>query len=296
MAGTALVFLWLVFIYANVSYLFYLAYWCSGPFDFVDRIFSQLALGRMNRHQWAAVSLTTLSLFSSVYLYFLLRQEQQKEKDRVFSKEAFFVLVKRIFFDLLVFFSVLLLAIFGFFVSSYFILSLFYKIEFDLNNKADFLTLLEIILGFIGIMGVGVYHFLFRNFSEKIDDGRRFTEAQAFKVDGLAQYYTFKQGEMLGKREETLEMLDSAIKITEKAARIAGRLADDPRNEVLICSCKNNLAYYLAERGFRSDKARAVALSEFCFKRKEKYPDKAGSWEDTWEFVNEKQDKKPWTR
>lgn len=136
---------------------------------------------------------------------------------------------------------------------------------------------------------------------EMVDENRHFTEAQVFKSGALTQYYGFKMFKIIesekkvtvvrneNKKEDEEELksddlLNKAIRLTRDALRIAERLnCKNSRNEILICTCKNNLAWYLAEKEINTPESRA--LIKYCMERKTKYPNHAGAWLSTQAFV-----------
>ena len=52
--------------------------------------------------------------------------------------------------------------------------------------------------------------------------------------------------------------------------------------------CQNNLSYYLKLRGDAADKDEAQTLASAVIERKNRYPEKAGIWQDTYHEVVEK--------
>jgi hypothetical protein len=89
--------------------------------------------------------------------------------------------------------------------------------------------------------------------------------------------------------EESRGYLDDAIKMTELAIKSFKKLDLDFQkiNDVVICICNNNLAFYLVLRGGKGDIARAEILAESIKENIRKYPDHASAWMDTLEIVDQ---------
>lgn len=82
--------------------------------------------------------------------------------------------------------------------------------------------------------------------------------------------------------------LNQAVNLTEIAySRYCPNL-DEQRYERLICSIKNNLAYYYAERRSPSDRAVSREFVDYIEKRISKYPENKVEWTDTVTFVRQR--------
>lgn len=154
-------------------------------------------------------------------------------------------------------------------------------------DSADVLQMLSILAIFGSILA---YVFKVVVQREIEDSSRHFSEAQAFKSAGLTQYYAYLK---LNNKDldgiKTNDLLMGSINITEKALKLAEQLdGQRGRNEMLICSCKNNIAWFLADRGLEADAERALALAYYCYERIGKYPDHAYAWSTTKKFVEKK--------
>lgn len=77
--------------------------------------------------------------------------------------------------------------------------------------------------------------------------------------------------------------LGMAIERAREGLQVASRL-DEKTHEELICWIKNNLAYYLADRGHEEDKTGAQRLAEYSYDRAHKY-DKNWHWIQTYAFT-----------
>ncbi len=138
-------------------------------------------------------------------------------------------------------------------------------------------------------------------------DNRRFTEAQAFKTIGLVGYYHYEMVREIDEKDEEEEneddddicgkedllnknvLLDDAIKQTYKAMEFASELNEKDFNHgPLLYICKNNLAWYLAERKNENDAEEACALINDCIEKLHTYPTHAHAWKSTLCFVNER--------
>lgn len=95
-------------------------------------------------------------------------------------------------------------------------------------------------------------------------------------------------------KEVRESLLQHAIEFTNDAYnRYAVNLDDKKReNDKIICLLKNNLAYYWAEWchiGMGTETARSLAIdyANEIYQKKSKFPDKAESFVDTYNFVHE---------
>jgi hypothetical protein len=63
---------------------------------------------------------------------------------------------------------------------------------------------------------------------------------------------------------------------------------DNWENEKLVCKIRNNLGYYLAERGRGEDKQLAIECSDYVNENLIKYPSFASDYQDTIDFIKSK--------
>lgn len=148
---------------------------------------------------------------------------------------------------------------------------------------------LTIVLGVLALgivaVGYGSYQFL---------SGRLQTESASASrhemTRGAARLFThlgYVFWEKYKPRDkETLQYRDLAIDITEQGLRYMSELPEKEReNEELLCTIKNNLAFYLAARNKAKDKPLAKDYVEYILKRIQQYPAHKAAWLDTCDFV-----------
>lgn len=114
------------------------------------------------------------------------------------------------------------------------------------------------------------------------------------KIEGMQKHLLKNERKHNEKEEKTnrddyIDYLESAIKLTKRALDRANQLGEK-EYEKLICDCKNNLAYYLAERykegrAKMGDKELARSCVDYVYKRIAKYPHDKEEWADTCQFV-----------
>jgi len=139
-------------------------------------------------------------------------------------------------------------------------------------------------IGFITIVGFGFYRFLSIRLRNEVTlvaetemhkaSGRLYTNI------GLSYWTDYK----ITKNKEYLKQ---AIYLTEKAYSFHGSKLDERlrTNELLICTMRNNLAYYLAERKRPEDKEVARRYAEYIRQKMPNYPEYKERWNDTYNFV-----------
>lgn len=159
--------------------------------------------------------------------------------------------------------------------------------RYDILKDTLAIVFLVLALG-IGAVGYGSYQIL---------SGRLQTEsASASHVEmtrGAARLFTHL-GYLFWEKykrtdKEELQYRDLAIDITEHGLRYMSELPEKEReNEELLCTIKNNLAYYLAERNEAKDKELAKDYVEYIRKRIQKYPAEKAAWLDTCNFVRQR--------
>jgi len=239
-SSSTLIFLTYQYIFNNLSNEFFLTNLIGLILSF-SILFTGLEIVRQNELKISPqhFNITPENIFKSLW---------------PFSKH----LICAVIGTFLIFFTVL--------VMSYTIFSVTNVIPTDIKNGTNFLTLLEIVLGFIAIMGVGVYLWISRNINNRTQEtfleNRRFTEIQTFKNTGYMHYNLFeiyseckeekKKNEDEGEEEEKKNEdggnnLRRAIKATSMALSLSNDI-DEKRNRKQICIIKNNLAWFLKEK------------------------------------------------
>lgn len=194
----------------------------------------------------------------------------------------------------------------------------------EVNQYTILVDLILIILALTGAIGYGVYRLIFAGVEDRvtkaIKEGQNFTRAGVQIGLGL---WHFKQYQAESKRKEQmakmrekltkiqsrlqsekrsktkhnpinddpLDYLQNAIKSATRALKFTKEL-DEKEYEELICVCKNNLAYYLAERqkqgrAEEGDKELAKNYADYIRKRIGKYPHFKAAWADTCNFVDQ---------
>lgn len=204
-----------------------------------------------------------------------MRKPHESEQQEGNKDELFFESLKVVFADLALFAAEIFLSIFIFFIASYFIMTLFGKLQFDLENKADFLTLLEVLLGFIGVIGAGIYIFISNAIGEKVQkelekmknemkecfaEERKMSRADSSRTLGFMfmRFYEEVYKEKTRKTCEESKCEDykgfKQIKSAISRAEIYEKLMDEMKGrqdyEYLFAYylSKNNLAFYLERK------------------------------------------------
>ncbi len=132
------------------------------------------------------------------------------------------------------------------------------------NTEGEFLTMLGILLALLGAVGTGIYLWIQRNVEgdakELMRGGRLSARAEAHITLAYTLWCLYEKD----KKKESLDMAIEKIEIAHKIARDL-----DPKDYAdIICSVKDNLAYYLAEKQSKEkeidvvDKARAMKIKE----------------------------------
>lgn len=150
------------------------------------------------------------------------------------------------------------------------------------------IDLILVILALIAALGYGVYRWICRGIDDRVE--QRLTE----EGNKLCARLHVSTGFVFWKHYRQEEPLTVAIARTRLALEYAERL-DEKQYEPLICTCKQNLAYYLAEKG--ECKEEAHKLAKYAYERAR---DKKGrfkyetsyEWEETyawvlWQFAGE---------
>lgn len=85
------------------------------------------------------------------------------------------------------------------------------------------------------------------------------------------------------------QYLDFAISLTDLGLQYFNELHEREQkqrhNEELLCTIKNNLAYYLAERNRVEDKDLAKEYAKFIRQKSSQYPTRRAWWIETCDFV-----------
>jgi len=175
-----------------------------------------------------------------------------------------------------------------------------------------FVDLITIILALAGAIGFVVFRLISREVESQLrealrEDERVLREGQIYtRVESMAntglsfyeQYRTLsglkdyiKNKKKTPSEIDPMRYLNRAIERTTSALELAEEL-DEKKYERIICICKNNLAYYLAERQKKGkaqpgDKELAKKYAEYVRERMDKYPRLVASLADTCEFVKQ---------
>lgn len=147
--------------------------------------------------------------------------------------------------------------------------------------------LILIILAVIAVAGYGLYRWICRGIDERVEHRLRENEnALSARLHASTGFVFWEH-----YREKPLKV---AIARTWYALEFAERL-DEKQYENVICTCKQNLAYYLAEKKESKDDAHKLAKYAYERARDEKGRYKYGksyNWEETyawvlWQFAGE---------
>lgn len=175
------------------------------------------------------------------------------------------------------------------------------------TDKYDILVdLIFIVLAFTGAVGYGVYSLIRRDVEartrEVMTESNNVTGAGVHASLGYVWYrhHEASRQASLSRQKKPIEKEDSNDNVIDylQFAIDEGRIAlkyanklDEQRHEELICACKNNLAYYLAEKYrmgkpvSRGDKELAFAYAEYIREKIQKYPSRRAAWSHTYDFV-----------
>ena len=196
--------------------------------------------------------------------------------------------------------------------------------HYTLEESSQYTILVDlvlIILALTGAVGYGVYRWISRNVADRvtraIKEGQSFTRAQ---VETSLGFWYFEQYKTESKRKEEIDeirtklakiqahqknkensteainndpmsYLKHAIERTMKALEFMKEL-DEKKYEEFICVCKNNLAYYLAERqklgaANLGDKELAKNYADYIRGKIGRYPSYKTDFTDTCTFVQQ---------
>lgn len=160
------------------------------------------------------------------------------------------------------------------------------EIRYDVLK--DTLTIVLTVLAIlVALIGYGVYQALsgrLKNESASI--------SRVVMTRGSARLFTHLGyvfwGEYKQPHKEDRQYLNVAIALTEHGLRYMNELPEEEReNEILLCTLKNNLAYYFADRKDPKDKELARDYVEYIRKRIQKYATHRTEWLDTCNFVKQ---------
>ena len=145
-------------------------------------------------------------------------------------------------------------------------------------------TIAVLFVAIIAASGLGIYCILSARIQKQATSAAQTemlkTTASLENDIGWSYYTNYK----ITKQPKYLDM---AIQLTRGALNKAAGLDErQPENELRICGCKNNLAYYLADRQRSEDKEVARAYAKYLRERLSKFPGKhQKAWVDTYNFV-----------
>jgi len=193
-----------------------------------------------------------------------------------------------------------------------------YSLQGD-DKYTVLVDLILIMLAVTGMIGYITYRWISRGVSERvalvIKEGQNFAKAQAATTLGFGSFDQYeaemrqiKEIQNIWKKLSKIQPdqedynpeyqptdvvkthLEDAITSTTRALNLMKQL-DEDKYESFICTCKNNLAYYLAEKKRVEGKIDelesklSVEYATFIWERIQKYPSHKANWADTYEFV-----------
>lgn len=161
-----------------------------------------------------------------------------------------------------------------------------------IDKYAIFRDVLTIVLAIaavaIAVVGYVVYRYLdehiTRHAIEEVRSAARVERYLSSAYRLVSSGYTYWVHYTNTKEKNSLEL---AISITERAyTEHAVHLDEhDREHQELICTIKNNLGYYLAERGKPEDGHVAHQCVEYIRSKEIDFPKRKTFWEDTYRFV-----------
>lgn len=191
----------------------------------------------------------------------------------------------------LVYSGLLIVAVLGGLFGGYFIWGPTWRVPHELSYDVlkDTLTIVLAILA-IGMVIVGYSVYLVLEGRLKIESASAAALETAAGCIRLFVHSGFIFWETYDKAEEKeIHYLEIAIGLTERALLFFNELPDKEakirKNDRLLCTIKNNLAYYYAERKQTEDSDLAKEYAEHIRKRISKYPEEKDNWLDTCDFV-----------
>ena len=137
----------------------------------------------------------------------------------------------------------------------------------------------------IAVLGYAIYQIVAQRLriyaEEEIGSERRRTTAQLYTYVGFLRCTDFESS-----TPRNPGLLEDAIEATERAHIYASELDQrDPRNEQIVGTVRNNLAWYLARRGRIEDRGRAQGYAEYIHLRSGRFPEEREEWEHTYREV-----------
>jgi hypothetical protein len=197
--------------------------------------------------------------------------------------------MKKVWIGVGVLFILVLLALLGGYIYSFIVPHPEVTEKYEIFR--DVLTIvLAIAALFIAAAGYCIYRYLderiTRHAIEAADSAARieghFSSAYSLGQSGYIYWRTYK------KTKDT-DYLENAISFTELAYRHAIWLNEQQReHQRLICAIRNNLGYYLAERGKMEDGTLARECAAYIKRKIVDFPEARAMWEDTYSFILEK--------
>lgn len=113
------------------------------------------------------------------------------------------------------------------------------------------------------------------------------TTAHSLAISGYIFWVEYELNEQKRPNPNS-PWLRNAISLTQLAWEEYGKKLDERKYERLICGIKNNLAFYLAERGCTDDRDTALTFAQYIHEREPNYPRDAPIWLNTYTFVMKK--------
>lgn len=194
----------------------------------------------------------------------------------------------------------------------------------EANQYTILVDLILVIMALTGTIGYGVYRWISAGVEDRvtkaIKEGETFTRADVETSLGLWYFEQYqaesKRKEKFAEIREKLNKIQSGLKSEERSKTKHNPINNDPMDyleraiertmtalevmkrldkkkyEEFICICKNNLAYYLAERqkhgrAEEGDEELAKSYADYIRKRIGKYPHNRKEWSDTCDSVDQ---------
>lgn len=174
--------------------------------------------------------------------------------------------------------------------------ALIYTSEFIQNHPITgsqeydiFRDLLTMVLTIVGVIISGVFLIIYDVLSKTLQrsvESKAHNEIQREKASLYIRIgYTYWND---FRNRNDPQDLEQAIDITNEAFNIVKKM-DEKENEELLCTIKNNLAYYLAlqpkEKRKSGDDKIARDYAKYAYDRISNYPKHKEDWTDTYQFV-----------
>ena len=162
-----------------------------------------------------------------------------------------------------------------------------YQFKYDILK--DTLTIvLTVVAITIAVLGYAIYRIVSRQLQrESASDARIEVTRGAARLYTHLGFIFWKHYE--SDRSETHD-LELAITMTERAHAYISELPEavvkNRENDLLLCTIRNNIAYYLAERKLQEDKPLAREYSEYLRNKVKEYRENRTDWLDTCDFVD----------